>query len=138
MSAKKEIVIVTSEFPPQPGGIGNHAYNLACNFSKLSYDVTVITDNRMVEGKVEIDFDLNQNFKVHRISITTPRFLMYFKRIQKVTSTINSDSFVVATGKFSLWNVALSSFFKSFNRIAIVHGSEVNYKTKILKLLVDK
>lgn len=138
MSTKKEIVIVTSEFPPQPGGIGNHAYNLARIFSNLSYDVTVITDNRSVKGKVELDFDLNQNFKVHRISITSPRFLMYFKRIQKVTTTINSDSFVIATGKFSLWNVALSSLFKSFNRIAVVHGSEVNLNAKILKLLVDK
>ncbi|HAI19011.1 MAG TPA: hypothetical protein DCM10_13880 [Xanthomarina gelatinilytica] len=40
---KKNILIVTSEFPPQPGGIGTHAYYLALHLVKNGYGVTVIS-----------------------------------------------------------------------------------------------
>ena len=50
MKSSKKILIVTSEFPPQPGGIGNHGFHLANQLSKNFYEVEVITDNRSVSG----------------------------------------------------------------------------------------
>ena len=46
MNVQKEILIHSSEFPPGPGGIGNHAYNLAKNLTKLNYKVTVFAPKR--------------------------------------------------------------------------------------------
>ena len=34
LKMKTKILILTSEFPPGPGGIGNHAFNLAEQFLK--------------------------------------------------------------------------------------------------------
>ena len=39
MSNHKNILIFSSEFPPGPGGIGNHAFNLAKALSKVSFKV---------------------------------------------------------------------------------------------------
>ena len=36
---KKNIMIVVSEFPPGPGGIGDHAYNLATKLSEKGYEL---------------------------------------------------------------------------------------------------
>ncbi|MEE4248606.1 MAG: glycosyltransferase family 4 protein, partial [Kangiellaceae bacterium] len=43
----------------------------------------------------------------------------------------------IATGKFALWNVALSSLFFRKKTIAIIHGTEVNLKHKLQKKMVD-
>ena len=31
---KNKILIISSEFPPGPGGIGSHAFNLSSQFTK--------------------------------------------------------------------------------------------------------
>ena len=46
MKSLKEIIIYSSEFPPGPGGIGNHAYNLANYLSKFHYKITVLAPIR--------------------------------------------------------------------------------------------
>ena len=40
MKKKKNILIFSSEFPPGPGGIGNHAFNLAKGLSKSKSELT--------------------------------------------------------------------------------------------------
>ncbi len=49
-TSKSNIVIVSSEFPPQPGGIGNHAYYLGLYLAKNGYTVTVIADQRSFDA----------------------------------------------------------------------------------------
>ena len=129
----KKVLIVTSEFPPQPGGIGNHAYNLALYLSKHNITVKVIADQRSRRGKEEQMFDSDLPFKVVRIKRYQQRFIMYLKRIVATYKNINNASTVLATGKFSLWNVAFISLFKKRNTLAIIHGSEVNFKPFLLK-----
>ncbi|MCK7589885.1 glycosyltransferase family 4 protein [Subsaxibacter sp. CAU 1640] len=137
MKSKKRILIITSEFPPQPGGIGNHAYNLALQLSRNDHPVTVIVDERSLNGEEESLFDMDLPFEVQRIKITSPRFLMYFKRLKQVDKSIKKVSTVIATGKFSLWTAAFFSLF--FNRyfIAIIHGTEVNFKSLLLKISIN-
>lgn len=124
---------MTSEFPPQPGGIGNHAYNLALQLSKNGYAVTVIADERSGDGVEERLFDGLLSFDVKRTAITSPRFLMYFKRLVSIFKSIASGHHIIATGKFSLWSVGFCSLFYQRNYIAIVHGTEVNFKTTLLR-----
>ena len=137
MNNSKKILIVTSEFPPQPGGIGNHAYNLALYLKKNGYHVTVIADQRSEDGKAETEFDNALDFSVIRIKKYSLRFIMYLRRVlltYKYHKTVND---VIATGKFSLWNVAFCSFFFKKNKIAIIHGTEVNFKTFLLRKSID-
>ncbi len=130
-------IIVTSEFPPQPGGIGNHAYNLAKHLHANGNNVVVIADNRSIEGNLEGAFDAKNDYEVIRIKISKPRFLMYFKRIRALYRIANKNNTVIATGKFSLWNTALCSMLKKFRKIAVVHGTEVNFTSSLKRSLVN-
>lgn len=134
---KQHIVIVTSEFPPQPGGIGNHAYHVALHFCKSNYQVTVIADQRSQTGEDELVFDNTLPFLVHRITLKKKRFLMYLNRVAKTYTLFKKADHIIATGKFSLWNVAFCSLFVKRHNIAIIHGSEVNFKSIFKKKSID-
>ena len=127
------MLIVTSEFPPQPGGIGNHASNLAKQLHKNGYHIEVITDQRSQSGNEEALFDTDLGFKVHRIALRKWRLLMYVKRIRWMLKTIATVDVVIASGKFSLWSVAFGSLFFNKQYLAVLHGTEVNFKNFLLK-----
>ncbi|MEY8848361.1 glycosyltransferase family 4 protein [Psychroserpens sp. XS_ASV72] len=133
----RNILIVTSEFPPQPGGIGNHAYNLAVSLSKEGFNVSVIADQRSDDGIEEKQFDTELPFQVTRIKKRNVRLIMYVKRILKTKAQLKRASHVIATGKFSLWNVAFLSWFKSINTLAVIHGTEVNFKSFFLRKSIN-
>lgn len=133
----KKILIVTSEFPPQPGGIGNHAYNLAKHLDGEGMNVAVIADQRSASGKEEETFDGLLKFKVHRVRIRNMRLLMYVKRIILLFHLLKATDVVLASGKFSLWSVALASLFYKRRYVAVIHGSEVNFTNKSLKTTIN-
>ena len=133
----KNILIVTSEFPPQPGGIGNHAYNLANQLNLNNYEVSVIADQRSLDGEEEWLFDEGLDYKVHRIKIKHFRVLMYFQRLFKLMVLAGASDVIIASGKFSLWNVAFCSFFNRKKFLAVVHGTEVNFKNRFLNKSVE-
>lgn len=133
----KNIVIVTSEFPPQPGGIGNHAYNLALFLAKEQCHVCVIADQRSENGKAESLFDKALSFEVIRIKRHKWRLKMYLKRLAVTSQSFKKASHVIATGKFSLWNVAFCSVFRKKPIIAIIHGTEVNFKSFLVRKSIN-
>ena len=134
----KHIIICTSEFPPQPGGIGNHAYNLAKQLESQDFNVDVITDQRSFSGEEEQVFDKKHKFNTLRVKRTKLRFLMYIKRVLLLLRHVRKTDSVLASGKFSLWMVAFVSLFYKKQYIAVIHGTEVNFKNKFLKLSIDK
>ena len=131
--AVKRILLVTSEFPPQPGGIGNHAYHLAKYLRLSHFQVDVITDQRSEMGDEEESFDSVLSFKVYRVPKTKLRIWMYLKRLQLVIKHVKTAQTVIASGKFSLWVVAFASLFFKRQYLAVIHGTEVNFKNRILK-----
>lgn len=135
--SKQHIVIVTSEFPPQPGGIGNHAYNLALYLSKQDFIVQVIADQRSETGKEEDQFDQTLPFTITRIKRHGFRYKMYLKRIMVTRHSFKKASYIIATGKFSLWNVGLLSIFRNVPTMAVIHGTEVNFKSFFLRKSID-
>ncbi|MEM6517133.1 MAG: glycosyltransferase family 4 protein [Bacteroidota bacterium] len=134
---RKKIVIFSSEFPPQPGGIGNHAYNLAKFLTIGNYNVCVVTDMRSDDGHQERQFDLENKFQTIRIVKSHIRTFMYAKRFFTLKARTKNADYVIATGKFPLWSVALLNISKkNLKKVAIIHGTEVNFKG-ILKNTID-
>lgn len=121
----KSLLIITSEFPPQPGGIGNHAWHLAKSFQKNGIDVQVISDQRSGEGKEEQKFDAQQDFQVFRIKRRTFIFFSYLHRIIKAFQLAKSNDTVLLSGKFSIWIGGFLSLFLTKKYVAVLHGSEV-------------
>ncbi|MEO5990513.1 MAG: glycosyltransferase family 4 protein, partial [Ferruginibacter sp.] len=118
-------------------GIGNHAYYLALYLTNHGYGVSVIADQRDFDNTEEIAFDASLPFVVKRIPLKRVRLLMYLNRIVKTFRGLKQTDHVIATGKFSLWNVAFCSLFFKRNKMAVIHGTEVNFKSAGLKKAID-
>lgn len=128
----KSILIISSEFPPQPGGIGHQAWNLANSLYENGYDVQVLTNSRgRAFRDIENKFDYNNYFKITRVPRYKFVLFTYFRRILLAYLILNklSSPIVLTSGKFSLWiGGAFCKIFKNNQFIAILHGSEVNLK----------
>lgn len=133
---KKHIVLLTSEFPPLPGGIGNHAYNLSEQLSQIGYDVSVIADQRDTKES-EDKFDGTLKSTIYRVSLRSSRLLMYLKRIWLCFKLSKSADVLLCSGKFPLWVGAVLKNVISAQTIAIIHGTEVNFKNKQLRKSID-
>lgn len=133
-----KILIITSEFPPQPGGIGNHALNLANGLQKNGYEVKVICDIRSAAGAEEKDFDKNLPFEVIRISRKKIPFFIYYNRISAAFFNMAESEFVILSGKFSLWMGGLLSLFFKRKYVAIIHGNEVQISNKMLRWITNR
>lgn len=135
---KKSILILTSEFPPQPGGIGNHAHQLAKRLANLEYDVCVVCDRRSKTGEEEQLFDQRQDFKVVRISRSKWLVWSYFQRIRHAFREAGNADVVLASGKFSLWQGSLISRFIKTKYVAVLHGSELLLPNPVLHSLTHR
>src|SRR5690554_4754819 len=104
----KNILIITSEFPPQPGGIGVHAHQLAKGLVKKGFQVKVICDQRSRDGEEERRFDAEQLFEVVRVRRNDLILWTYIKRLQTAIPLV-----------------------------AILHGTEMQLSSAILRKLTD-
>jgi phosphatidylinositol alpha-1,6-mannosyltransferase len=136
-TTQKHILIITSEFPPLPGGIGNHAYNLALQLDHAGYHVTIVADQRDPNLQTEAAFDTKLPITVHRVPLKKRRFYMYLKRIQLVTSLLKQQDVVILSGKFPLWLGGVLSRFYKIKWLAVIHGSEVNFTQPLLRASIN-
>lgn len=128
-----KILIVASEFPPLPGGIGNHAYNLASNLVSLGYEVTVIADHRDSIAD-EVKFDKSLDFRVVRVKRYNNFHLKtYVSRIIETLRCQKTSDVIFYSGKFSLWIGGLINILSKTKSIAVVHGSESLLSNTILR-----
>jgi phosphatidylinositol alpha-1,6-mannosyltransferase len=141
-----EIVIVSSEFPPGPGGIGQHIYSVVTSLCD-EYSITIITNQDYSDTQERAKFEAQ--FIAHRIAVV--RFVDRTKlfapasRIFQALSVIRKSNAksVIVSGQFPLW---IAGFIKlSMPKMTIhafVHGSEItrknNWKDKLNKWALSK
>jgi len=82
------LLILSSEFPPGPGGIATHAYQLARHLIQLGWEVTVITPQDYATDEEIRAFNHSQPFSIIRLrSVPTVPLLAIYRYI-KVHSVI--------------------------------------------------
>jgi phosphatidylinositol alpha-1,6-mannosyltransferase len=132
----KKALLFSSEFPPLPGGIGNHAYHLAQQLVTNGYDITVCTNQRSSVLADDLEFDQKQSFAIHRIQRYSFSIWTYLERIGmsfQILISTKPDT-IIASGKFSLWQAAfLKLIFSKKQFVAVVHGSELYAGNSISK-----
>lgn len=135
---KKKILIISSEFLPDPGGIGNHAYHLAKSLSAESYDVTVLADIAHTGVQAVDDFKKELSFYFVPVIRKKIVLLTYAQRIKLAVSLSSNKDCIICSGKFSLWLIYLIRLFDAKKRaIAIVHGSELQLPSKAQRNIVS-
>jgi glycosyltransferase involved in cell wall biosynthesis len=133
---KKKILIIASEFPPDVGGIGNHAYNLAKYLALEGFTVSVVADllavNRSITKKIisELPFQFYPVYRNKLLPVT------YLQRVIRCTRLSKKNDIIICSGKFYLWLIEiLKPIFSGKKFIAVVHGSELNLPGTIMKQL---
>lgn len=132
MSSTK-LLLITSEFPPQPGGIGTHAYHLAKELSRGQMEVTVVTDQRSTDGIEEKQFDNSLSFSVHRIRRKKIIAFSYLERLSTAMRLARQYDVVLLSGKFSIWTGGIMSMLTNSRLLGVIHGSELLLSNGILR-----
>ena len=104
MSSIKSILIISTEFPPAPGGIGSHAFALANELTKLNWKVLVATEQNYSTQK-EIDtFNQSQDFPIYQLQPTPSLFSLVRKTFFLIKLIIkNKPKYICGTGKHGAW-----------------------------------
>ena len=118
------ILIVSSEFPPTRGGVGQYAYELAREFQAQARSVCVLAAH---QTKQDGEFDHSQSFPVFRM----PEFkLMPLRQIARLwiilrtVARLQPSSIVATEWRAGLWtSLAARLYHKRF--LVTAHGSEV-------------
>jgi phosphatidylinositol alpha-1,6-mannosyltransferase len=135
----KKILLISSEFPPGPGGIGYHAYSLSKELQKNNnFELTILCNADYISHEKIRNFDATCGLNIFR-----------FKRFGKLTQVTRFFQFlslifrlkpdtIIFSGLFSLW---LMNFFlngRNSKKIAIIHGHEPIFGNYIKQWLTLK
>lgn len=141
MSGSEKILIITSEFPPGPGGIGNHAFNLAKYLTLNKTEVKVLTVSDFAEGNDEKIFDSKQNFEVFRFKRYNNKIKTHLKRVKIILDRVKNEDFthIIFSGRiFLMTSLILKRYHGKVKFIAIAHGGDVNADNSFEKFLINK
>lgn len=129
-----KILILSSEFPPGPGGIGAHAYNLMIQFRKHGNEVVVYAPDRAsYESK---HYDANLGARIIRYHVNSIPPVRFFHLVKNLVTSGSGYDWVVLSG---LRNLALYGVVRGLLRariLCIVHGHEVLMASGVSRLLV--
>jgi glycosyltransferase involved in cell wall biosynthesis len=130
MTPSPSLVCFSSEFPPLPGGIGNHTQQLLHALRIQGLSLYLLTDQRSDSLADDQAYDQQLGYPVERIPLHRRRYRMYIQRLVRLFGLMrrHPDRVFLASGKFPLWAMAVGRFLFPRRRcLLIVHGSEVNF-----------
>lgn len=137
-----QYLIISSEFPPGPGGIGMHAYCMTKGLLHNGVGVTVVCSmDYAVEDEID-DFlsTLPNGIQVNRIKRNG--IITYINRVITILQSCRKKDYdkIILTGRFSLWMGWLLKIVlrKDIHTIAFVHGSELNMGSSMAKWFTRK
>jgi len=134
----KNILLVSSEFPPGPGGIGNHAYCLASGLHKAGYGVGVVSIQR--DPVDDTEFDKSLPFSVQRIPHGQP-----ISKARLIVGKIKAfphaaSNVVIASGLAMLVICGLYSRLRPRSNttyVLVAHGIDINPTSLLYRWLVS-
>lgn len=117
------VLIIASEFPPGPGGLGNQAYNIASYLKTHGYKLQVYTSSREKYDDTSFDKE-NASLNITRYNTHSP-VKNIFKVFRYILQNRKNIDTVFLSGTSP---VLLTLFIKKFCKwktIAIIHGHEI-------------
>jgi len=132
-----KVLLVTSEFPPQPGGIGHHACNLAKYLNREGIETTILCESRSAATfSEELDYDAKLPFQVFRASRKSNTLSRYFQRIRELLKLSGAPAqTIIASGYWPLMIVGAAKFLglRKQPTIYVAHALDVNPSNPLLK-----
>ena len=118
------LLFVSTEFPPGPGGIGTHAYEIAKHLMKLEWDVIVLTKQENADDNAIRVFNESQPFHVTTVKSQPFKALKFLSWLHQTFSLAKSckPNVLVASGISAILIAALVARFYRLPLIVVTHG----------------
>ncbi len=130
-------LILSAEFPPGPGGIGTHAYELARQLARRGWTVDVATLQELAEQRDIDTFNRELPFAIHQLRQYPgiPTKLAYRVAVASRMIRRNRPALIVATGERMVWLAALLYPIHRIPFVAIGHAMEFNVPARWNRVL---
>ncbi|MCB0208523.1 MAG: glycosyltransferase family 4 protein [Anaerolineae bacterium] len=121
-----KLLLLSTEFPPGPGGIGTLAYQIAFYLAKDNWQITVATPQDHVRLPEIEQFNVRQPFRIVRLPHVGPMLMEGLYRLIKVTKLINRHrpDIILAIGKQALYLGGMINLITTIPLVVIGSGSE--------------
>ncbi len=140
MSAGPRLLLLSTEFPPGPGGIGMHAYQLAHHLAARGWSVTVATPQAYVAAAARADFNRRQPFVVVTLPERDAGPLWPAARLRALAEAMGAarPDILLASGRRALWTAALLERLYRRPYVAVGHGSEFHSGSALPRALTGR
>jgi len=120
------ILVLSLEFPPQPGGIGEYAFQTAKALSRFGHKITALVSFGKAEASDRMDFKSKQSFEIVDIGQYDGRTLFLLKRLFSILSICRKAEIdlIINVSPNSSIIVYLIKLILGTPLIVIGHGSE--------------
>lgn len=120
------LLIVSSEFPPGPGGIGTHSYQLAHHLGRMGWEAAVATSQDYCSDEEVEGFNRRQPFPIVRFRSVRSPLIEAFYRLRVVSNHIREQQpdIIVASGDRAVMLVSWISWRHGLPWVAVGHGVE--------------
>lgn len=122
-SLPSRVVIVSTELPPGPGGIGTHAHRLATGLTQRGWQVTVVAAQDYVTEEEAVAFRAAAPYAVVPFAHASSPASRWVDRARRLRRTLRQSrpDVVVATGDRAVW---LTAALRRRRWVAVGHGGE--------------
>lgn len=119
-------LIVSSEFPPGPGGIGNQAHHLALSLHRLGWDLAVAAPQAYVTPEQARAFNTQQPFPIASLPSGRGRWVATLQRVRIAERLAQSHrpDILIGTGLSGVCVAAAVCTLRRLPGLAVAHGSE--------------
>ncbi len=133
-----KLAIFSTEFPPGPGGIGTHAFELARNLISHGWATSVVASQDYCSAEEVAAFNRSQPFEIDRMSRigwapleASYRLAMGLRRVRRFRPDL-----LLATGERAAHVVWAISQMSGIPWVAVGHGGEFGDPSKVAHALV--
>ncbi|MCP5303469.1 MAG: glycosyltransferase family 4 protein [Pseudomonadales bacterium] len=123
------LLLLSTEFPPGPGGIGTHAHQLALNLHRLGWEIVVMTSQDYTTAAEIAAFNQAQPFEVIHLTSAAGAVRRLWERRQLISRKINEwqPDVIIGSGSRQAWMAALLAKFHRKACVVIGHGTEFGF-----------
>lgn len=131
------LLLLSSEFPPGPGGIGTHAFHLASQLARKGLELHVLSPQDYASDMEISGFNARQPFEMTRLPSRRNKLsqmVTRYKMVRQAIKTFKPD-LSVASGSRAVYLSAVITLFRKTPWLVIGHGTEFGARNKLQKAL---
>lgn len=126
------LFIISTEFPPGPGGIGTHAYQVAYCLARRGWEVSVLSPQDYASEEEIQAFNQAQPFRILRQYHHAHSMVDGMIRLLNIDRLAHQSKpdLLLASGDRAVWLAALHNLFRPTPWAAVAHGG-IEFGTKV-------